>query len=237
MKNIFIALTLLSFVACGKNGKDGVNGQSAGSVSLLSLGVKTTGIDIADMQPGLACSNGGVSIFTYNDSDANGFFDQDETVIKNKVICNGTNGVNGSNGSSSTITLESIAKSATCPQGGVLISSSTAAPVEVCNGLAGLNGAQGLPGAQGIPGMTGATGATGAAGSNGADGTKVTPVKFCKTDNSKFPEYGLIIGDELFAVYWGTTPASPNVPQSFLTKLVAGNYMSTGGNNCLFSIP
>jgi hypothetical protein len=45
-----------------------------------------------------------------------------------------------------------------------------------------------------------------------------------------------MVENDLFAVYWGTTPASPNKPQAFLTKLVAGNYMSTGGNNCLFTI-
>lgn len=45
-----------------------------------------------------------------------------------------------------------------------------------------------------------------------------------------------MIGKDLFAVYWGTTPASPNTPQALLTKLVPGNYQSTGGNNCLFSI-
>jgi hypothetical protein len=230
MKNIFIAMTLLTLFSCGKDGQNGANGTNAEftSTTLLSLGVKTTGIDIADIAPGLACANGGVSIFTYNDVDSNGYFDEDETIIKNKSICNG---------SSASITVESIASSSTCPKGGVLISSSSAAPVEVCNGLSGLNGEQGIPGVQGIPGMTGATGATGSTGATGATGSSVTPVRFCKTDNSKFTEYGLLIGDELFAVYWGTTPASPNVPQSFLTKLVAGNYQSTGGNNCLFSIP
>jgi hypothetical protein len=79
-------------------------------------------------------------------------------------------------------------------------------------------------------------GANGQNGQNGAPGTIVTPVKFCANDNSTFPEYGLMIGNDLFAVYWGTTPASPTKPQAFLTKLVPGNYRSTGGNNCLFSI-
>jgi hypothetical protein len=59
----------------------------------------------------------------------------------------------------------------------------------------------------------------------------------CAADNSTFPEYGPMIGEKLFAVYFGSTPASPSTPQAFLTKLVAGNYMSTGGNNRLFTIP
>ena len=147
--------------------------------------------------------------------------------MKVKALCyglNGSNGTNGTNGTSGSITLESVASSATCPSGGVKITSTSSSGLEVCNGVNGLNGEHGLPGVQGIPGLA------------DSSGTIVTPVKFCATDNSTFPEYGLMIGEELFAVYWGSTPASPSTPQAFLTKLVAGNYMSTGGNNCLFTI-
>lgn len=79
-------------------------------------------------------------------------------------------------------------------------------------------------------------GIDGANGSVGANGTSIIPVKFCQNDNSLFAEYGLMIGDELFAVYWGVTPGSPSVPQASLVKLIPGNYMSTGGDNCLFTI-
>ncbi len=236
MKSVLMILCTLVLFSCGKNGKNGANGKDApvSVVTLQSLGVKTTGIDIQDVTPGLACANGGISVFTFNDINADGLFSEFETIIKTKVVCNGINGTNGTdgiNGTNASITLEAVPVNSTCPTGGVKISSTTSSPVTVCNGKNGLNGEQGIQGVQGIPGMTGATGAP------GADGTKVMPVKFCKTDNSTFPEYGLLIGDDLFAVYWGTTPASPTVPQAFLTKLIAGNYKSTGGNNCLFSIP
>lgn len=218
-------------ISCGKNGKDGINGQNA-TATLAELTSHSTGIDFSDISPGLACANGGTSVFTFSDNNSNGVFEDDESILKTKSICNGINGTNGTNGTNASLTLESVTASTTCPRGGVKLSSSDNSPsVEVCSGENGLNGESGIQGVQGIPGIAGATGAA------GAEGASVTPVKFCSTDNSTFPEYGLLIGDDLFAVYWGTTPASPIVPQAFLTKLVAGNYMSTGGSNCLFTVP
>ena len=241
MKNFLFIFFVLTLISCGKNGKNGSDGLD-GATSMGLNGV-STGVDFADIEPGLACANGGISIFTFEDGNSDGQLQSDEFVIKVKALCNGLNGtngidgVNGTNGVNASITLESVASSTTCPNGGVKISSNTSFPVEICNGVDGLNGEQGLPGIQGIPGIAGSDGTNGQDGANGTNGTLVTPVKFCATDNSTFPEYGLLIGGELFAVYWGTTPASPHKAQAFLTKLVAGNYMSTGGNNCLFSVP
>lgn len=228
MRKMLTLLILISLVACGR-GKKGADGRD--SIQQGILDESSIGVDLEDILPGLACANGGVSIFTFKDLESNGVLDSDDSIIKVKSICHGLNGTDGTNGTSSSMTVESVASSSTCPNGGVKItSSSSSVPVEICNGANGLNGEQGIQGAQGIPGMAGATGAA------GADGTVVTPVKFCPTDNSTHPEYGLLIGEELFAVYWGSTPASPSVSQAFLTKLMAGNYMSTGGNNCLFSV-
>ena len=220
----FIIVSLLSLTSCGKNGEDGKDGVGS---TILGINSVSTGIDITDIDPGLACANGGVSVYTFIDDNSDGVFGSGEEILKIKSLCHGLNGSNGTNGS---ISLESVSSSSVCPNGGVKISSSSSSSAEVCNGANGLNGEQGLPGIQGIPGLAGSNGA------NGSDGTVVTPVKFCERDNSTFPEYGLIIGDELFAVYWGSTPASPKTPQAFLTKLVAGDYMSTGGNNCLFTV-
>jgi len=225
MKKILFIICILSLASCGKNGKDGAAGLPGGST--FDLTVASTGVDFADIIPGLACFNGGVSIFTFRDTNSDGVLDTDELVIKVKALCNGTNGANGVN---ALITLESITASETCPNGGIQFTSGASTPVEVCNGANGVNGEQGFPGIEGIPGIAGSN------GTNGTNGTRVAPVKFCLTDNSTFPEYGLMVENDLFAVYWGTTPASPNKPQAFLTKLVAGNYMSTGGNNCLFTI-
>lgn len=71
-----------------------------------------------------------------------------------------------------------------------------------------------MAGSDGIDGTNGTNGTNETNGTNGTNGTIVTPVKFCSNDNSTFPEYGLMIGSDLYAVYWGTTPASPNKPQA-----------------------
>lgn len=219
MKNAVSIFCLLVLVSCGKAGKNGSDGISP--IAPQSIAAVSYGVDFEDIEPGLACAAGGISLFTFEDENTDGIFQNGEAIIKVKALCN------GSNGSSAAITLDSIASSSACPAGGVKITSG-ASSIEVCNGEAGLNGEQGLAGIQGVPGI---------AGSAGAAGTVVTPVKFCASDNSTYPEYGLMVGEELFAVYWGPTPASPNASQAFLTKLIAGNYMSTGGNNCLFSVP
>lgn len=210
MKNFLLIFCILVLVSCGKAAKDGADGIDASN----SFGLERviTAIDFEDIDPGLVCGNGGVSIFTFHDENTDGVFQIGESVIKVKALCNGLDGANGAAGASASVTIESLVSSLSCPGGGVRISSSGAPSVEVCHGVSGVNGL------------------------NGADGTIVQPVKFCTTDNSTFPEYGVMIGSELFAVYWGTTPGSPSTPQAFLTKLIAGNYQSTGGNNCLFSV-
>lgn len=221
MKKILIMLSLLILHSCGNAGQDVAFTQDPATTLVQGLDTPSVGVDFSDIEPGLACAAGGISIYSFYDSNINGLFEINEVIIKTKSICNGTN---------ASISLEGIASSTACPSGGVRISSPSSIPVEVCNGSNGLNGAQGIQGVQGIPGITGATGAA------GSPGTVVTPIKFCSTDNSTFPEYGLLIGNELYAIFWGPTPASPNTFQAYLSKLVAGNYMSTGGNNCLFSI-
>lgn len=212
MRNGFSIFCLLVLVSCGKNGKNGADAILPNSQAINPV---SYGVDFEDVSPGLVCAAGGVSIFTFEDENKDGLFQVGESVVKVKSVCNGTNG------SSSSISLESVSSSAACPDGGVKIISGPSS-VEVCHGSDGINGANGLDGQQGLA---------------GAAGTIVTPVKFCASDSSTYPEYGLMIGGELFAVNWGTTPGSPNAPQAFLTKLIAGNYMSTGGNNCLFSVP
>ncbi len=224
MKHIFILVTGFITIACG--GQDRVVKSNAPiNQSITNEG--QISIDIEDLAPGLVCHSGGISIFTFRDKNADAVLDTDESIIKVKSVCNG---VDGQNGFSPTMTMEVLASSSSCPQGGVKISSSSDESVEICNGADGLNGVQGVQGVQGLPGMTGATGAT------GQDGVGISPVQFCPKDDSTFPEYGLLIGKELYAVYWGVTPGSPKSAQAFLTKLVAGDYQSTGGNNCLFSV-
>lgn len=256
MKSVLTFTLLTLIAACGKNGSNGAPG--ADGATTLGLNGVSNGVDFTDIAPGLVCATGGVSIFTFRDTDGDGLLSLNEDIIKVKSLCNGVNGAdgqngtNGTNGTNASVSLESVASSPRCPSGGIKLTSSSALEaVEVCNGINGLNGEQGLPGVNGIPGLAGANGADGKDGKdgmngqdgkdgqngvNGNDGTRILPVRFCEKDDSTFPEYGLMIGEELFAVYWGTTPASPKTPQAFLTKLVPGDYMSTGGNNCLFTI-
>ncbi|MBA2403770.1 MAG: collagen-like protein [Bdellovibrionales bacterium] len=179
----------------------------------------------------LACYNGGVSIFTFHDDNSNGLLDTDELVIKVKALCNGLNGSDGqdgedgqdgTNGTNASLTLETVISSATCPNGGVKFTNGSATPVEICNGVNGLNGADGLAGLQGIPGLAGSNGTD---GSNGQDGSSVTPVTFCANASGNVREYGLMIGDELYAVR-----------QASLVKLDAAEYESNEQSNCIYKI-
>ena|ERR1035437_8122957 len=112
-------------------------------------------------------------------------------------------------------------------------------------GPVGFTGAQGVAGIPGLVGPVGPVGATGSQGVQGIPGlqgvagqnaTSVTTVKFCHDDTSAFPEYGIVIGSSIYAVYWGSAPYSPNTSEAFLALIKPGNYMSTGGNGCYFTV-
>jgi hypothetical protein len=100
MKNFLIIFCVLVLVSCGRNGKDGSSG-----VGVTAALVNTEGLislDFVDIDPGLACASGGVSIFTFRDNDSNGVLSSDETIVKVKALCNGLNGSNGTNGTNGT---------------------------------------------------------------------------------------------------------------------------------------
>jgi hypothetical protein len=103
------------------------------------------------------------------------------------------------------------------------------------DGIDGTQGIQGVAGAQGRAGDKGDKGDTGAKGDQGvkgADGTNITVVKFCKDTPSyptTFPEVGLCINNQLFAVY--------SANDGFLTLIPPGNYLSNAiGSNCNFTV-
>lgn len=167
---------------------------------------------VATQVSGLCGATDGVRITTFQDLNNDGIQNVDEPTTSVSSVCNGAQGMAGT---ALTITVSSATG---CPTGGynfAVTSNSVTTTYQVCNGTQG---------AQGAPGL------------NGAPGTVITPVKFCNNDTSRFPEYGLMVGNRLFAVYWGTTPSSPSVPESFLTEVLPGNYISTGGNGCQFTI-
>jgi hypothetical protein len=107
--------------------------------------------------------------------------------------------------------------------------------VAVNNGLPGAVGATGATGAIGPTGPSGADGAQGAVGATGTPGTKVTAVKLCADSTSAFPEYGVQIGSNLYAVYWGPLNGD-STSQAFLALLTPGAYESTNGSGCLFTV-
>jgi hypothetical protein len=90
-------------------------------------------------------------------------------------------------------------------------------------------------GLNGESGPSGSVGATGPAGPSGATGASVTAVRLCADSTSAFPEYGVQIGGALYAVYFGVLNGEAQ-PQAFLAQLTQGNYESTNGSGCLFTV-
>lgn len=209
---MIIVFALLS--SCGRELAQGPKGDSG------TAGAQGYGAGILTQKiTGLCGNTDGIRLTTFQDKNNNGLLDPDETINSVTSVCNGSNGQNGqngkngANGTSSTMSISTVAP--LCGMAGgytmTVFSEAVTSSYPICNGIAGLNGL------------------------SGTDGSTVTPIKFCSSDHSQFPEYGLDIGGHIFAVYWGSTPSS-NVSQAFLAELLPGSYMSTGGNNCAFSI-
>lgn len=177
---------------------------------------------------------------------------------------NGSNGSNGTSSSVATQTLSS--GNANCPAGGLAITitnGSSSSTKYVCNGAQGAtgqNGSNGTDGEDGEDGLSayeiavengytgseaqwlatlvgpqGDVGAQGPAGpmANVTTANGFTPYKLCPADNSAFPEYGFIVGNQIYAVYYGVIGGSQ---QAFLAKLNDGNYVTTNGASCSFSV-
>lgn len=92
------------------------------------------------------------------------------------------------------------------------------------DGAKGATGAQGPAGTNGTNGATGPIGLTGATGAAGQAGTQVISEQFCSgytlSYPSTFPEFGLLINGQLFAVYW-------DGHNSWLAEIPPGYYAST----------
>ncbi len=100
-------------------------------------------------------------------------------------------------------------------------------------GSPGYNGSNGVDGAPGATGPKGDTGDTGAQGPKGADGTVVITVQFCPgavaTYPSVFPEYGICLNNQIFAVY--------SANGGFLALIPPGVYSSNAiGSACNFTV-
>lgn len=92
------------------------------------------------------------------------------------------------------------------------------------SGLIGNTGEQGIQGSTGIIGPTGAIGITGSEGVTGNSGANISYIKFCNnyigSYPGSFPEYGICIDNNLFAVYWDGR-------NSWLAMVYPGYYKST----------
>lgn len=89
-----------------------------------------------------------------------------------------------------------------------------------------------LTNACGPQGPQGATGATGLQGPPGANGTQITVIQFCPgtpSYPSTFPEVGLCINEQIYAVY--------SANDGFLTLVTPGYYASNAiGSACNFTV-
>ena len=127
---------------------------------------------------GVQCPNGGISIETFTDVNADGLYiGSVDDPHNNKVICHGEKGADGKSGINSVVFSEPLLPDpAVCPVGGIKISSfldndrsgqlsagdSVLFASVICHGIKGETGAKGDTGAQGAKGDTGAKGDKGA---------------------------------------------------------------------------
>jgi len=216
-------LTLVNVVACGVSsgpiGPTGPQGESVtGSPGANGVDGRDgvgVGVDVSEA-PHSACPFGGKTLSIYRDYDNSGSRDLEDVVTTVTSVCNGMAGT------SSSVSIR-VANTTECPVVGgfVIHSSSSSVDAKVCNGAKGDDGLVGPQGERGLSGL---------------DAASVVPVKVCVSDTSTYAEYGLQIGDDLFAVYWGVIPASGGQKTAFWTKLVPGSYHATGGNMCAFTI-
>ena len=153
---------------------------------------------------------------------------------------NGTNGENGQNGATGTVGPQGPAGAGAQPCSVSEISGGAAVTcdgktVVVNNGAPGASGPAGPSGAMGADGTAGVSGLPGPAGPSGAAAISQTAVRLCADSTSAFPEYGLRIGNALYAVYWGPLNGD-STSQAFLAHLAPGEYESTNGTGCLFTV-
>lgn len=99
--------------------------------------------------------------------------------------------------------------------------------------LPGPQGPQGVQGPAGPAGIAGAQGPQGQPGVNGST-SGMSAVKLCAADNAAHPEYGFVVGDSIYAVYYGVVNGTLS---AFLARLNPGSYVTTNDNTpCSFTV-
>lgn len=142
---------------------------------------------------------------------------------------NGKDGIQGLPGLPGTpaepISVSTLPASlAECPTGGTKVQVGTSSYLS-CNGATGLTGADGQT-------IIGPQGPAGSNGTNGIDATPITIVQFCIATPSyptSFPEVGICLGGNLYAVY--------SQYDGFLVYVPPGVYHSHAvGSSCNFTV-
>lgn len=184
----------------------------SGVVALLMACTGPAGGKGKDGLPGEAGAPGAVyRCSVYQDVASVGIVCSDGS---NATVYNGKDGLQGPNGDNAlpcTTAATNTGALISCPDGSI---------TEVKNGQTGSQGGIGL---------------TGPIGPQGEAGTGVSVVQFCPTFTasypSTFPEYGLCIGGNLYAVYASATQGT------FLAFLPPGAYSSTSNSAlCSFNV-
>lgn len=249
MKKNLLFLAALVLIGCAKNTFHAYQVQGLPGHDGYTTFVTTQVVSPLTSICGLA---GGLKLIPYTDYNRNNQLDSgEETVLAASIICNGAKGDTGAVGSTGATGSQGVQGIAGVqapagpigPQGaqgiqGIQGAQGVAGP----QGNTGETGAQGPQGIQGVQGSTGATGMVGAQGPKGEPGIQgipgvgsnggITPIKLCANDNSAFPEYGFVIGSNLYAVYYGVINGTLN---SFMARLNPGSYMSTNSTGCTFT--
>lgn len=248
MNKIILSLTLLTSIlfvsACGREtdfetidtvpGKTGLSGNPGSDGQSGTNGTNGHNSLITLLNSAPSCLNGGIVVVVGLDLNDDGLLSASEAQ-QSQAVCNGNNGSNGTNGVDGHNALVKLVASvngggASCTTGGVSVLSGTdlnnngqldlsevSFSKDVCNGNNGLNGTNGTNG-------------------NNAPPTPFTPIALldpCGDTPGIF--------DEIFIkLQNGTIIASfsdkANGENTRFSVLVAGNFVTTDGSNCHFSV-
>lgn len=190
-----------SSVNDGATGAQGTSGSQGYSIGMFT--------STATLQE---CPNGGMNLIFFEDKNNNDVYVAGEEVTTVMQVCNGLNGTNGT----SSIISVSQASVAQCANGGLVFNTENGNVNQsniVCNGATGPQGQQ---------------------GPSGVDLSSVSVVQFCSgyqtSYPNSFPEFGMCVNGNLYAVYW-------NGSDAWLAEIVSGYYASTSTSApCNFTV-
>lgn len=237
MKYTIILCFILIFAACKT------------STNNINTTIQSTVVTKARTATTSECSNGGVVLETY----------VDEVLTSSNSVCNGAPGVGtqgekgavGERGMAGHSVVTATVSSLTCPNGGSTIFLATdlnddgiinfnsndggLVSADICNGSNGRDGRDGTDGRDGDQGQKGDTGATGAPGQN-ATPAPFSPVAIydpCGNTSGIYDEVFLKLANGKYIAVFSDKANGENTRLSLLED---GNYVTTEGSRCYFSV-